>query len=328
MANTSAIEKEKKSTAFIVILRALACLLIINSHCREFYPIPFLAVGGGHGNAIFFILSGYLLANIKLPFFSWYKKRLARILPTTLIVLILGALIVDGKAGFTGVGVWSIFLRFVNRYWFVSTIILFYAIFYFLFRKRNKKFVLAAFGAYLIGYVLLYCFVLNKEVFSVELEGFSPFKVYFYFGVFLAGGVIRLWEDDEHLKKIKTPVLFALIALSALLWCGEYGLVMVFQTGLAMQGLIHLGVMLFATSLLLLFLRFSPRITMPGKALGKIITGLADSTLEIYLVQVTIPTLIPDLSFPLDFLIFVTVSIGGGLFVHYLTNFVKISRKG
>ena len=314
--------KTTKTTAFITLLRALACLLIINSHCRDYYPIPFLAIGGGHGNAIFFILSGYCLAEIKLPFLQWYKKRLNRIIPITCIVLLLG-IFIDGWSSLWGVSVWQIVLRYINRYWFVWAIVLYYVLFYALFQKQNERTALTAFAIYIAGYVLLYLFALNRRVFSVELEGFSLFKVYFYFGVFLVGGIIRLSYGDFWMQKIKPPFLVFLLLLSLLVWCGEYALIMVWDTGLALQFLIHLSVISFAVSTLLIALRFSDKFIIPGGYVGKFITGLAGSTLEIYLVQVTIVPLIPDWTFPLNWILFVGISICGGICLHFFYDKIK-----
>ena len=65
--------------ASISFLRTLAALIIINSHCSALYPMAALACGGAFGNSLFFLMSGFLLANIKLDFFSWIKKRYIRL---------------------------------------------------------------------------------------------------------------------------------------------------------------------------------------------------------------------------------------------------------
>lgn len=50
---------------FIIYLKALATMLITNSHFDTIYPISQLSMGGSIGNSIFFWVSGYCLANIK-----------------------------------------------------------------------------------------------------------------------------------------------------------------------------------------------------------------------------------------------------------------------
>ena len=56
---------EKKKYYIFELAKFLACLMIINSHCRGLYPLQYLAIGGAFGNGIFFILSGYFNCNIK-----------------------------------------------------------------------------------------------------------------------------------------------------------------------------------------------------------------------------------------------------------------------
>ena len=93
-------ENKKYKDNRIVVLRFLACLLITNSHCGDLYPISLLAIGGGQGNVIFFVLSGYCLANINIGFREWIKKRANRILPATIIFLLLRIILIDGKSEF------------------------------------------------------------------------------------------------------------------------------------------------------------------------------------------------------------------------------------
>ena len=51
---------------FIYLLKALASILITNSHLGNMYPSEFMALGGSFGNGLFFFcISGFLLVNIK-----------------------------------------------------------------------------------------------------------------------------------------------------------------------------------------------------------------------------------------------------------------------
>ena len=69
----------KTVLAFVNILKAIATLLITNSHYEVVYPIKILATGGLLGNSIFFLVSGFCLSNIKENFFLWFRKRIIRI---------------------------------------------------------------------------------------------------------------------------------------------------------------------------------------------------------------------------------------------------------
>lgn len=66
---------------FIEVLRAIATALIANSHFKGVYPTDLLSFGGGFGLALFYMISGFLLANIKrsTKFTEWYFKKVARL---------------------------------------------------------------------------------------------------------------------------------------------------------------------------------------------------------------------------------------------------------
>jgi len=73
-------------------LRALAIILVINSHLDRYYPIPYIGTGGAIGNSIFFFLSAFGLhisqLNQSQYFREWFGKRIGRIYPSLWIVLI------------------------------------------------------------------------------------------------------------------------------------------------------------------------------------------------------------------------------------------------
>ena len=50
---------------FVIYLKALATILITNSHFDTIYPISQSSMGGSIGNSIFFWVSGFCLSNIK-----------------------------------------------------------------------------------------------------------------------------------------------------------------------------------------------------------------------------------------------------------------------
>ena len=66
---------------FATVLRALAAMLITNSHYTGVYPTDFIANGGLLGNVIFFAVSDFCRCNPKHRFPLWYGKRIVRIYP-------------------------------------------------------------------------------------------------------------------------------------------------------------------------------------------------------------------------------------------------------
>lgn len=63
--------------SYIEFLRAFATVLVANSHFKGVYPNDIFSFGGGFGLGIFYLISGYLLANIKpnTSFPKWYSKN-------------------------------------------------------------------------------------------------------------------------------------------------------------------------------------------------------------------------------------------------------------
>lgn len=196
----------KKKDIFVTYLKVAACLLITNSHCKNIYPHFFLAVGGGWGNALFFILSGYCLAHINTRFLVWYKKRLIRIVPPLLLTIFFNVLFIDGIWHTLSMECSTFFSYYINKYWFGFTILIFYIAFYFIFRIQNITRIAAILMIHIAIYLAIYCFLVDKSYFCIELEGFSPFKIYFYFGIFLVGGLLRLISPKiEAIFSTKVP---------------------------------------------------------------------------------------------------------------------------
>lgn len=327
-------EKNRQGDVFITLLRAVACLLIINSHCRNIYPLFFLAIGGGHGNAIFFVISGYCLAKISRSFPEWYGRRIKRILPITLVTVAFSMLL-NGFGDIDGVGTGSVFRHYLDEYWFVWAILLYYCVFYVIFRQGELRRVKLALSGYVAGYFLLYWLFVDKTKFSIETEGFVPFKVYFYFGIFLVGGLIRLCKEDkpELAEKWRNHRLQYAIAvvISGAVWCAEYALVTVLNTAYVLQFVIHISVFMFAVMILLLGITLNQKLRMPKGICGKSIQIIADSTLEIYLVQITILPKVLHYSFPVNWLLFVVLSIGGGVLMHvaagWISHYLQMKRR-
>lgn len=76
---------------FIEYLRAIATLLVANSHFKGVYPNDILSFGGGFGLALFYMISGFLLANIQndTKLYKWYLPKLMRLYIPLFIVRII-----------------------------------------------------------------------------------------------------------------------------------------------------------------------------------------------------------------------------------------------
>ena len=126
----------------------LACLLIVNSHLEKLYPKSFLAADGLIGNTIFFFLAGYgvTLSQTLRPyaFTKFYVRRLLRICPSVILVVLIGALIgfislPPSLGNFLSLMVWP------TQFPFIESILMFYPIAWVLGRLPLKR------GFYILG---------------------------------------------------------------------------------------------------------------------------------------------------------------------------------
>lgn len=320
----------------ITYLKAVASVLITNSHCRDIYPLFFLAVGGSHGNAIFFILSGFCLANIKIEMIPWLKKRWKKVLVPVAIMSIIKFITVDGIRTITSINVGEHIYTLLNQYWFVFAIAIYYPIFYMIFSHNSKKIVKMSMICHVLIYFVGYVFWINTDIFSVELEGFAPFKVFFYFGILLLGGYIRLSQDliiEKIRQSRKKIIVFStvIICTSLICWAMIYAAIMLFNKMLKLQCLIHISVYTFAIGMLILSIILVEEMNLDCYIPDTVYRGIdmiANSTLEIYLIQVTFKNLAIKFVFPFNLLLFWYIAFGGGILYHRFIKFVyKLGRK-
>lgn len=308
----------KKYYKFIAYLKCLACLLITNSHCGGIYPIPFLALGGGWGNAIFFIVSGFCLARIEDDFAVWIKRRL-NIIPVTMIFIIFDALILE-RGVLAERGAWEIAAFYLNKYWFVFAILLYYFAFYGLFRhpsiERFKKFA----AGYVAGYIVLYLLFLQNGGFFVEAGGFAPFKVYFYFSVFVTGGILKYMEGwwAVWCGRRRGAVLFC-CGFSLALWGAAY-IGVTFFDAYRVQFLINAAVLFFGVTIFIFAYTLEDNCRD-----NKTVWWIAGSTLEIYLVQMTVINhVVEKIAFPASLFVFFGIAVIGGGMVHAFWSWMKL----
>lgn len=147
--------------------------------------------------------------------------------------------------------------------------------------------------------------------------------MYFYFGMMLLGKILK--DNREHIVACKTkwPLLirinFLLCLASVLLWATTYACIFVFNKGYEVQFLINVGVFGFvATAVTLSWDQYWREV--------KAVFMVADSTLEIYLVQILAVSVITalNLSFPFNLLLFFVIAFTGGIVFHFLLGKVYL----
>ncbi len=153
----------KKKYYYIAdILRALAAILVLNSHYETVYPIK-ITIGAELGVAIFFILSGFLLSSIheNTKFIPWIlKKELRLFIPLYLwrfVRVLINHITIDS------------FDSFLNNFvslsgvWFSAWISVLYIVYFFYIKYVYKKLgggktsILLLMGLSFCAFIVLYC---------------------------------------------------------------------------------------------------------------------------------------------------------------------------
>ncbi|MBR5648305.1 acyltransferase family protein [Pseudobutyrivibrio sp.] len=286
---------------FIDLIKFFACIFITNSHCM--YLNPLFKLGGGWGNAIFFAVSGFLLGGVTSNIRSWLLRRWNRLLPLTILMTIISLITY-------GIYQYSAYYH-ITRFWFVIAILIYYVPFYYVDRCNN---------GYVIGILLHILFYIciymmsDKDTFFVELGGLSFFKVYFYFIIMLMGGLVKRTIDKI---KYPNPAWCVLTGgFGFIIWFFEYYNIKVLNRYFEWQFLIHFGMTIFGISVLVWALSINEKYS--DWTIPKIINLIASSTLEIYLVQITVIPVLNKLKYPLAIIVFWVVALFGGVLLHYL----------
>ena len=296
----------KKETS-INFLRAIATLLITNSHFDALYPasLSFLGFGGLFGNCLFFYISGYCLTRPRDPFPQWYGRRIVRVY--TPYVLFLPLLLLTGYR----------FLRPlywvfpIEPYHFLPTIMTLYPVFY-LFARLHESgrvrypAVLAAAAAA----QLLYFFLFVDKSGDV-VEHYTVMGLLSYFVVMLLGAI--------H-KECRRPVRSRWYLLGVLACFALYTLQVFVPLAGALKILQWEMAIVFAFCAGGFFVSLEEKLPTLGA-----VELLAPLTLEIYLVQLPIIEAFSHLRFPAG-LIYALVSVVGCAWaLHWLA--AKVTKR-
>lgn len=308
-------EKSKRNIS-IDILKFFAVLLITNSHFDEQYVhCKELATGGAIGDALFFFCSGYTLFLGRFGRFdTWYKRRIRRIYPSVIglgiTVLLLyntdfsvSQLLTDGAG------------------WFVSCIMIYYVLLYFVRRYaiNNLKVVYGLAGTLVLFWYALFfepfhtlvknVSFLNWMVFcepmdKVWIYQWNYFKWGFFFLFMLFGAELGLKES--HSEKIKNRAFaptFSMLLFSCVLF---YALPLISVKYLICQKLLIFSLIPLVGVCLYFYRLCQTDIALrlyQHKFMGWIVKGVGGLCLEIYLVQPYVRTTALNNLFPLNIVI-------------------------
>ena len=172
----------------IEFLKFIALFLITNSHMDALYArYDVLATGGSIGDVLFFFCSGYTLFLGRMGRFdNWYKRRIKRIYPSIFAWTLVASIFFD--VHYDMKDVWL-----HGGGWFVTCIMLYYILLYFIrkFLLENKWLV---FGLVTL-IVLVWYFFEDSSTFFMYGNTYFKWSHYFLFmllGAYIGGNKIRL----------------------------------------------------------------------------------------------------------------------------------------
>lgn len=287
------------------LVRALAALLIANSHLEDFYPIRHLAADGLLGDSLFFLLSGLGLVlsdqRVRRSFTAWYGRRLARIVPSVLLVVLLFDFGYRGGWNTWGPGEYLGNFLGAGPYRFVSQILVFYVIYFAVLRVGGARALKWLIALLFVPYLVLPCCGRSPAVYDL-------FHWFFYFQMMLLGG--WLGSGRDRLARGGWKACSLLLALLA----GYVGLRWASVSGRLGDWFVLPHVLIVPIGVLLLrvcqaeSLKTALRRCPP---LAWAIAAVAGITLEIYLAHYQFVTshTIASLPFPLNVLVFFAASV-------------------
>lgn len=245
---------------------------------------------------------------------TWLFGRIKRVYVPTLFIGSILILIGDIPLTFK-----SIFesIIFPIRFWFVVAILLYYIILLPVSRCNIKSLKCILFFDVLL-YSIAYIFILNKNRWVVE-DGW--FKYIFYFIPFLIGYMIKCNRKYiEYKICTKSKMLLLLSAMSALMYILSRLLIMVSPSIMKLQFIVQVMTLLTGLFIFLFTYSIERSISTSHILIGAkpVIDKIANSTLEIYLVNVACIKRVTGLQFPINIILAFVVVFGVGTISHNL----------
>ncbi len=306
---------------FITFLRAFAACLITNSHYTGVYPLEIIANGGLIGDILFFAVSGYCLANIKTNFFHWYTKRIWRIyLPVVIITAIyfLFGFYSMQEVTFKNIINWFVY---PTNYHFIASMIVLYIPFYFAmkidwFKKHIPLLMVVVAIIWMVAYLVFY----DKSTYHID-NVYQPMIRFLFFESMLLGARFRQY-DLKNLQKpkwyfyIALMVSFVLYFLSKLLF-SRYESISQYQF---LNQIFIFALLFFAFRI---FSGLEYKLVKIPALLKRIITLIADMTLEIYVVQYVIISKLNGFSrFPINWIVLTCTIFVAAFLLHQICKLI------
>ncbi len=309
---------------FITVLRALAATLITNSHYTGVYPTDIIANGGLLGDILFFAVSGYCLFNIKLPFHKWYLKRISRVYIPVWIVTIVFAIMKITEYHLYRSNIFDIFV-YPTNFHFIASIVLLYIAFYIISKIQLLRNNIPWVMLFVAGLALIvYIFAIDKTQYIVDTVHL-PFIRFLFMESMLLGAFFKQKEKQyKNVFKIRYLLMFValfVIYFSSKIVFSQYGTKYAFLNQVQiLNQVIILGLLYF---MFRMFIGIDEKLESFPKIIKKIITFIADRTLEIYLVQIVIiEYLASKFSFPVNWVVLTCAIIFAAFVLHMVCGWI------
>lgn len=267
--------KKKEKNLSLELLKFIAVCFVINSHSGLLYgKYSGFATGGAIGDTLFFFASGFTLFLGRFERFdNWYKRRIKRIYPSVLawalMLSIMNIRQISMNQIVTGGG-----------YWFISCIMLYYIILYFV-RKYFLDRPLIPFVSCMLLVVLLYCFQDSSKLFMYGATSFKwvHFFLFMLAGAYVGNSIIKL---ESHPRKDFLLLFLFVVLFYGLQFLATRNIIAAhFQiiTLLPLMGIVIFSYKLFLTE---------QAVSIMHSRLGKCLQFVAGLCLEAYMVQITV----------------------------------------
>lgn len=260
---------EHKIYNWIFTLKAIAIILITNSHFKPIYPnnISQFAFGGAMGCAIFFFCSGFTMASIDTSsFLNYITKRIIRIIPPVWIFSICITNSID----------WKDYIL-IDSYWFLQAIIVFYILFYL--TMKYLKNIIIHIALFMLVLLLLIYNHIPHNTWIIDYAA-HPYHItwFYYFSIMLVGAYCRIKEKSIiPNKKHAIYFLFSFITL--------YGIKYIGSKYIQLINIQLLFPILLIISTLIVYKASQAFDKIQNKYINRCIMFLQRYTLEIYIVQ-------------------------------------------
>ena len=199
----------------IDILKFMAAVLITNSHMDLLYgKYSILATGGAIGDVLFFFCSGFTLFNgRKVRFDNWYKRRINRVYPSIFAWAILSSFVF-------GISNDMKYTIMHGGGWFVSCIMIYYVILFFIQRFMLNK---LQYAFLITTLICIAWYLLIDRPTDYNMYGYTFFKWCHYFLFMLLGASIGVHQKDMKFneKKDLTGLLISIIVFYAVYFAAK-----------------------------------------------------------------------------------------------------------